>query len=85
MIHIWATSASGVATFLGAATYGVNRPNVGAWLGPQYSASGFWLAASLPSRLLHVIGLHSEYGDRNVPSLENRSDNSAMRSPWSPN
>ena len=48
MIHIWATSASGVATFLGAATYGVSRPDVGAWLGSQYSASGYWLDASLP-------------------------------------
>jgi hypothetical protein len=48
IIHIWATSASGAATFLGAATYGVSRPDVGAWLGPQYSASGFSLDASLP-------------------------------------
>ena len=35
VVHIWATSASGVATFLGAATYGVSRPDVGAWLGPH--------------------------------------------------
>ncbi len=47
IVHIWATSPSGVATFLGAATYGVSRPDVGAWLGPQYSASGFSLDASL--------------------------------------
>jgi hypothetical protein len=47
-VHIWATSPSGVATFLGAAAYGVSRPDVGAWLGPHYSASGFSLGASLP-------------------------------------
>jgi hypothetical protein len=46
LIHIWATSSSG-ATFLGAATYGNSRPDVAAWLGPQYSASGFSLTASL--------------------------------------
>jgi len=47
LIHIWATSPSGAATFLGTATYGTSRPDVGAWLGPQYSASGFGLVASL--------------------------------------
>jgi DNA-binding beta-propeller fold protein YncE len=48
IIHIWATAPSGVATFLGAASYGGSRPDVGAWLGSQYTASGFSLAASLP-------------------------------------
>jgi hypothetical protein len=46
-IHIWATSPTGTATFLGAATYGVDRPDVGAILGAQYTPSGFELIASL--------------------------------------
>jgi hypothetical protein len=49
LIHVWATSPSGAATFVGAATYGLDRPDVGAWLGPQYAASGFALTASLPA------------------------------------
>ena len=32
IIHIWATSASGAATFLGTATYGLSRPDVAAWV-----------------------------------------------------
>ena len=73
MIHIWATSSSGVATFLGAATYGANRPDVGAWLGPQYSASGYWLAASLPpgSYTLSVYPRSTETGTfRNWRTVE---------------
>jgi hypothetical protein len=63
-IHIWATSASGVATFLGAAGYGGSRPDVGAWLGPQYSASGFSLGGSLaPGRYtVSVYGRSTETG-----------------------
>jgi hypothetical protein len=49
LIHIWATSPTGTATFLGAAAYGFERPDVGAWLGPQYTPSGFALTASLPA------------------------------------
>jgi hypothetical protein len=48
IIHVWATTPSGAATFLGAATYGLDRPDVGAWLGPEYRPSGFALDASLP-------------------------------------
>jgi hypothetical protein len=48
LIHIWATSPTGTATFLGAAAYGFDRPDVGAWLGPPYTPSGFALTASLP-------------------------------------
>ena len=73
MIHIWATSSSGVATFLGAATYGANRPDVGAWLGPRYSASGYWLAASLPpgSYTLSVYPRSTETGTfRNWRTVE---------------
>lgn len=47
LIHVWATSPSGAATFLGTATYGSSRPDLAAWLGPQYGPSGFSLTASL--------------------------------------
>jgi hypothetical protein len=48
LIHVWATSTTtGVASFQGAATYGLNRPDILGWLGPQYSASGFSLTGSL--------------------------------------
>jgi hypothetical protein len=47
VIHVWATAPSGAATFLGAATYGWDRPDVGAWLGSAYRPSGFALTASL--------------------------------------
>jgi hypothetical protein len=46
LISILATSATG-AIFLGTATYGTSRPDLAAWLGPQYGASGFSLTASL--------------------------------------
>jgi hypothetical protein len=49
VIHIWATSPSGAAIFLGTAAYGLARPDVGAWLGAPYTASGFALTASLPA------------------------------------
>ena len=64
LIHIWATSPSGAATFLGTATYGTSRPDVGAWLGPQYSASGFGLLASLApgSYTISVYARSSETG-----------------------
>jgi hypothetical protein len=54
--------SSCVATFLGAATHGGSRPDVGAWLGPQYSASGLSLDASLPpgSYTLLVYGRSTE-------------------------
>ena len=64
IIHIWATSASGAATFLGTATYGLSRPDVAAWLGPQSSASGFSLDASLSpgSYTLSVYARSTETG-----------------------
>jgi subtilisin family serine protease len=46
-IHVWAFPLSGgSATFLGAAPYGVARPDVGAAFGPQFTNSGFSLSAS---------------------------------------
>ena len=49
LVHIWATPPTGAATFLGEAVYGFERPDVGAWLGSQYTPSGFALLASLPT------------------------------------
>jgi hypothetical protein len=40
-VHVWAFSATGVPTFLGAVTPSVSRPDVAAWLGPQFGSSGF--------------------------------------------
>jgi hypothetical protein len=47
LIHVWATAPSGTATFLGAATYGFERPDIRAWLGARYAPSGFALDATL--------------------------------------
>jgi hypothetical protein len=64
IIHVWATSPSGAATFLGAATYGASRPDIAAWLGAQYSASGYSLGASLApgSYTLSVYARSTETG-----------------------
>lgn len=44
-IHIWAYPAlGGPPVFLGAAAYGGVRPDVGAFLGPQFAPSGYGLA-----------------------------------------
>jgi hypothetical protein len=51
VVHVWATptgSTSGTATFLGAATVGVARPDVAAIFGAQFGTSGF---------NLHAVGL----------------------------
>ena len=78
IVHIWATSPSGVATFLGAATYGVSRPDVGAWLGPRYSASGFSLDASLSpgSYTLSIYARSTETGT--FRQWKTVADNGAM-------
>lgn len=64
LVHIWATSSSGAASFLGAVTYGLPRPDVGAWLGSQYGSSGFSVVASLPpgSYTLSVYARSTETG-----------------------
>lgn len=44
LIHVWAYPASGVApTFVGQATTGRSRPDVGAYLGAMFTSSGFLL------------------------------------------
>jgi hypothetical protein len=73
LIHIWATSPTGTATFLGAAAYGFERPDVGAWLGPPYTPSGFALTASLPpgSYTLSVYARSTATGTfRNLRTVE---------------
>ena len=44
-LHIYAAPASGPAIFLGVATCGVSRPDVGAVYGSQFTNSGFSLSA----------------------------------------
>jgi len=50
-VHVYAVGASGPAIFLGAATYGVARADIGALYGSQFTNSGFTLSAgsSLPA------------------------------------
>ena len=45
-VHVWAYPAAGNPVFLGAATYGLSRPDVAALHGVQFTASGFSLRAS---------------------------------------
>jgi hypothetical protein len=50
-VHVWAfPTGGGAATFLGAAQYGISRPDVGAIFGSQFTASGYSLTApALPT------------------------------------
>jgi hypothetical protein len=45
-VHVWAVPASGPFVFIGAATIGVSRPDVAAFYGFQFGASGFHLEAT---------------------------------------
>jgi FG-GAP repeat protein len=45
-IHVYAFNPGGAATFLGVATYGLPRPDLGAFFGPQFTNSGFELQVS---------------------------------------
>jgi len=48
-VHVWAfNSSNGASTFVGAANLGVSRPDIGAWLGAQFSSSGFGMTGNLP-------------------------------------
>ncbi len=55
-VHVWAFPTSGAAPiFLGAASLGVSRPDLGAYLGDgRFSASGFGLSATLPPGVYDV-------------------------------
>ena len=49
-VHVWAfPSGGGSPTFLGAATYGLSRPDIGTALGSQFTNSGFRLAVVVPA------------------------------------
>ena len=45
-LHVWAVLPSGVPQFVGVATYGSSRPDIGAAFGSRFTASGFTLQAS---------------------------------------
>ena len=48
-IHVWAVPADGsAAIFVGVATYGISRPDVGAGFGSRFTASGYQVSATLP-------------------------------------
>jgi len=47
VIHVYATPAGGSPSFLGAATYGLARPDIGALYGSRFTNSGYTLTASL--------------------------------------
>jgi hypothetical protein len=56
-VHVWAFPATGGGgVFLGSATLGVSRPDVGAYLGAQFNSAGFGLqvAEALPAGLYTV-------------------------------
>jgi DNA-binding beta-propeller fold protein YncE len=55
-VHVWAFPTDGRAPiFLGAAAYGLNRPDVGLLFGARFAASGFSLtAAGLPTGAYHI-------------------------------
>jgi len=59
-VHIWAfNAATGAATFVGAAAYGVTRSDVGAVLGGQFTGSGYLLAVTgLPSGQTFDLGVY---------------------------
>jgi hypothetical protein len=44
-VHVYAYPAAGSPAFLGAATYGGSRPDIGASLGSRFTASGFTITA----------------------------------------
>jgi hypothetical protein len=57
VVHVYAYSSAGTPTFLGAATYGLARPDIAAQYGAQFSASGFTLttATVLPAGSYTIV------------------------------
>ncbi len=45
-VHVYATASGGTSTFLGVATYGSARADIGNLFGSQFTSSGFTLSAS---------------------------------------
>jgi phospholipase D-like protein len=63
-VHVYAQpTAGGAAIFLGAATYGLSRPDVGAVFGSRFTNSGFQLTASRvpPGNYTITAYMHSTY------------------------
>jgi len=60
-IHVWAYPTSGAApVFVGAGTVGGARPDIGAWLGPQFGHAGFTVTGTLaPGTYTLVVFAHS--------------------------
>ena len=55
-IHVWAFRASdGAPTFVGAASYGATRADVGAVFGSQFTNSGYNLTAALPPGDYNIV------------------------------
>ena len=55
-VHVYAYPTSGAPVFLGAAAYGINRPDVGGLFGEGFTNSGFTLTAQgLPSGTYQII------------------------------
>ena len=55
-VHVWAFPASGAAAqFLGVATYGLARPDVGAAFGSRFTNSGYHLVAPLAAGKYRVV------------------------------
>jgi Bacterial Ig domain len=74
-VHVWAHPSSGNPVFLGAATYGLSRPDIGALHGAQFTASGFSLRAPsvLPAGAWSIVvyGHSSVTGTFNVTTTVN--------------
>jgi Beta-propeller repeat len=68
-VHVWAFSSTGVATFIGAVTPSVSRPDVAAWLGPQFLTSGFNLTVGglTPGPYIFAIYPHSSVTNTFAP------------------
>jgi hypothetical protein len=54
-VHVYAYPATGLPIFLGAATYGEARPDIGAIFGLQFSGSGFTLTAPLAPGTYNIV------------------------------
>jgi glucose/arabinose dehydrogenase len=61
LIHIWATPPGQSTKFIGTASYGTNRPDVGSTFGPQFANSGWSLTAAdlTPGTWTFYIYAHS--------------------------
>lgn len=74
-VHIWAyRDGGGAATFIGAPVPFVSRPDVAAWLGPQFGPSGFNAFASslAPGTYTLAIYAHSSVTNTFAPPVLRR-------------